>query len=275
MGRKKGGKKKSPQQVAQQRPKKAAKPTLSPEQLALQKKISAHDATSNPYTAILYRKIRSLNKRLGKLEKLEEIPFEDLNNDQKRTLSEKPVLLQKRALLQEIQNDLTAVALQERESQEEPMLNIPDENTIKQSAIEVEDELASSPLVTTDSDIVHVQAPEPALAPTEQVVLDLLSLLHVNNLWRANDPDSVQNTLDQLHAQNYPLTPEDLAGIRTFASAIAGYSWNPNAQATPTDTLKDSVDCAMKYLTQGEHQVLENLSSAKIHEVLQSLFSDY
>lgn len=110
---KKGKKKGGQQQQKVQKKKQQTKKKPSREEKERQKQIDSFEPQSNPYTIIVFKRLRNVKKRLTKIQTLKNKDLAELNEDQKRTLSDEPQILRLRDTLTSIQGDLILTAIKE------------------------------------------------------------------------------------------------------------------------------------------------------------------
>merc|ERR1719362_1096086 len=117
----KGTKKKKNRKQHREPPpqKKQKAPQPSPEEVRKKKQIAAFDTTSNKYTDVINKKIRNVNKKLAKIEALEQKDPKELNDDQRSSIARREPLEAERARLEDIQRDLICQALNDCTGEEE------------------------------------------------------------------------------------------------------------------------------------------------------------
>jgi len=158
---KKKSKKKNTQPVSQsskkkEQPKKVVDPRVA--------KVQNLEFSNNPYVTSVSKKLRNINKRLGRLKVLEEKKPSELNDDQRKSLKDKPFLEKLLVECTNLQTQLKLIALQE----EEATGNV----AVDQGETEV----------------------EKLQTPSQDPVAELITFLHVCSAWKKGQGKTVIET---------------------------------------------------------------------------------
>jgi len=217
---------------------------ISPEELKMQKQIDAFDAGSNPYTASVNKKIRNVNKKLAKIEALEQKDPKDLNADQKNSISRKPELLAELDRFRAIQKDLIKVHL-ESMNVEEPPIQVASEEKEEEENVE-SFEMGVSRLCK-----LHVVTRLPCFGPSSESTSQVLGALEGN-----------QNLKD------VSLSRELLFNIKNFSNLLSGYLVNQSVH----EAVASSTSLAMKYIESSD-EIAPNteLSFKTINKVIDAI----
>jgi len=217
---------------------------ISPEELKMQKQIDAFDAGSNPYTASVNKKIRNVNKKLAKIEALEQKDPKDLNADQKNSISRKPELLAELDRFRAIQKDLIKVHLESMNAEEPPIQMASEEK-------EEEENVESFEMGVSRLCKLHVVTRLPCFGPSSESTSQVLGALEGN-----------QNLKD------VSLSRELLFNIKNFSNLLSGYLVNQSVH----EAVASSTSLAMKYIESSE-EIAPNteLSFKTINKVIDAI----
>jgi len=217
---------------------------ISPEELKMQKQIDAFDAGSNPYTASVNKKIRNVNKKLAKIEALEQKDPKDLNADQKNSISRKPELLAELDRFRAIQKDLIKVHLESMNAEEPPIQVASEEK-------EEEENVESFEMGVSRLCKLHVVTRLPCFGPSSESTSQVLGALEGN-----------QNLKD------VSLSRELLFNIKNFSNLLSGYLVNQSVH----EAVASSTSLAMKYIESSD-EIAPNteLSFKTINKVIDAI----
>lgn len=216
---------------------------MSPEELKMQKQIDAFDAGSNPYTATVNKKIRNLNKKLAKVQGLEQRDAKELNADQKQAIARKPELLAEMDRFRAIQKDLIKVHLESQEEKEPP---IQIEREEKEEEVVESFEMGVSRLCK-----LHVVTRLPCFGPSSESTSQVLGALEGNQ-----------------NLQDVSLSRELLFNIKNFSNLLSGYLVNQSVH----EAVASSTSLAMKYIESSDETAPNTeLSFKTINKVIDAI----
>jgi len=234
--------KKKANRIAKPNHQRSSKPKatpISPEDLKLQKKIEAFDAGSNPYTNSVNKKIRNVNKKLAKIEALEQRNHDDLNDDQKQSIQRKPELLAELERFRAIQKDLIKIHFEN------------DGPPVQIERKEEEENVESFESGVSRLCKLHVVTRLPCFERASESTAQVLGSLEGN-----------QNLND------VPLSRELLFNIKNFSNALSGYLVNE----TVHEAVASSTNLAMKYIEASEEMAPNtDLSFRTINKVIDAI----
>lgn len=196
---------------------KSKTPALSPEERAFRKQVDAFDAGSNPYTNSVNKKIRNLNKKLAKIEALEQKDKNELNADQKQSIQRKEDLLAEREKFLAIQRDLIRVHLE----------NEAVESVTSETKEEEEEAVESFESGVSRLCKLHVVTRLPCFERASESTAQVLGALEE------------RQTLNDV-----PLSRDLLFDIKSFSNLLSGYLVNE----TVHEAVSSSTNLAMKYI---------------------------
>jgi len=209
----------------------------------MQKQIEAFDAGSNPYTNSVNKKLRNLNKKLAKVQALEERNPDDLNADQKNSVQRKPELLAELERYRGIQKELIRVHFEQSTSVQNPPSQI--EQKEEEEVVEAF-ESGVSRLCK-----LHVVTRLPCFERASESSAQVLGSLEGN-----------QNLAD------VPLSRDLLFNIKNFSNLLSGYL----VDQTVHEAVVSSTTLAMKYIESSE-EIAPNteLSFKTINRVIDAI----
>jgi len=219
---------------------------MSPEELKMQKQIDAFDAGSNPYTASVNKKIRNLNKKLAKVQALEQRDAKDLNADQKQSISRKPELLAELDRFRGIQKDLIKVHFESMKAEEpQPPIQIVSEEKEEEEIVD-SFEMGVSRLCK-----LHVVTRLPCFGPSSESTSQVLGALEGNQ-----------------NLKEVSLSRELLFNIKNFSNLLSGYLVNQSVH----EAVASSTSLAMKYIESSD-EIAPNteLSFKTINKVIDAI----
>jgi len=218
---------------------------LSQEEQKLQKKIDAFDAGSNPYTNSINKKLRNVNKKLAKIEALEQKNPDDLNADQKNSIQRKPELLAELERYQGIQKDLIKIYFETAEG------DLPANGEKKEEEEEEEENVESFEGGVSRLCKLHVVTRLPCFERASESTAQVLGSLEGNQ-----------------SLKGVPLSRELLFNIKNFSNALSGYLVNE----TVHEAVASSTNLAMKYI-EASDEIAPNteLSFKTINKVIDAI----
>jgi len=219
---------------------------ISPEELKMRKQIDAFDAGSNPYTASVNKKIRNVNKKLAKVEALEQKDPKELNADQKQSIARKPELLAELDRFRAIQKDLIKVHLEatNMEVKEDPVQIASEEK-------EEEENVESFEMGVSRLCKLHVVTRLPCFGPSSESTSQVLGALEGNQ-----------------NLKGVSLSRELLFNIKNFSNLLSGYLVNQSVH----EAVASSTSLAMKYIESSD-EIAPNteLSFKTINKVIDAI----
>jgi len=217
---------------------------MSPEELKMQKQIDAFDAGSNPYTATVNKKIRNLNKKLAKVQALEQKDAKELNADQKQSIARKPELLAEMDRFRAIQKDLIKVHLESQKEKEAPIQKESEEK-------EEEENVESFEMGVSRLCKLHVVTRLPCFGPSSESTSQVLGALEGNQ-----------------NLQDVSLSRELLFNIKNFSNLLSGYLVNQSVY----EAVASSTSLAMKYIESSDETAPNTeLSFKTINKVIDAI----
>lgn len=247
------------------------------------KEIAQFEDPHNPYLLCVGKKIRNINKKLAKINALEQKQKEtDLNSDQLSSISNKPKFEAELARWRQVFEELKGVAYDQHKAKQsavsEDLKSAPEE-----AAAQVNDPTPpvqeETPKNETNQNRSAPQQSESlpqedhssanTAHVTEEVVTCLLKLLHVKNLWNEKNQHTIEKMLHELEHQQVQLKQRHLNSIRNLALALEGFTFQSQPQP-PAKTLRGSVELAMKYVNQLELEdvMYSGLQFRQIHQIV-------
>lgn len=164
--------------------------------------------SDNKYTLVVYRKLRSLNKKLTKIESLEKQNPKTLNPDQLESIASKPKLLRQKEDVEEIMFGLKSVMAEDQKEEKK-------EVEVKENTVE-------------DS------------------VTQLLKLFHVSRHLKTGEP-SVDTLVQSLNEKlNLNADVNFLKQLKNLSNMLGGMAFQD--QVSRQQLLDHSVGAALKYL---------------------------
>lgn len=247
------------------------------------KEIAQFEDPNNPYLLCVGKKIRNINKKLTKINALEQKQKEtDLNSDQLSSISNKPKFEAELARWRQVFEELKGVAYDQHQAKqsavsedlkatpEEPAAQVNDPAPTVQEETP-KNEMSQDRSAPQQSESLPQENHSSASTAhvTEEVVTCLLKLLHVKNLWNEKNQHTIEKMLHELEHQQVQLKQRHLNSIRNLALALEGFTFQAQPQP-PAKTLRGSVELAMKYVNQLELEdvMYTGLGFSQIHQIV-------